>query len=214
MSVWKIIDLIWGLPGRIDDSVAISKWIWALNPSQIIYPAGLVLGTLLFTSEWWLPRLMTLARRGPGKRLALSQVKQSSPRLKNSGQLAAMLPHIQRCRMRLRSYSGLLGGLQIGWQGAIEGGDRVLELIYELSYLAKLLTPLGIPHPDIYGSTGEPDKDIHIRFRIWSTYLAELEVVVRHEDLDGAQRLQPISLGAYLKAEHGAKQSTLEKSDG
>ena len=180
--------LILGLPGFIDDSITWLSWIEYISLPLVIYPIGIVGGILLGTSEWWWHRVVSMfkGRSRLGTSCSISQADS------DLGQFRACLPHLERCRELVKPFASPLGSLNMGLEYLSTGGDKFIELIGELGYLARRLNALGIRYPDLYGVKDESDSHFRVRLRIWSMYLAELAVMIRHDDLAGARLREPL----------------------
>ena len=182
LSLWKVVDLAWGVPGRIDDSAMWRIWLDGMNLSDIIYPAGVVWGICLGTSEWWYPRLRQGWHRDQNTSTALAQPSGDLARFKEC------LPHVQRCRKLISPYTGTLGTADIALQVWRIGNAKFGEIATELEYLAKQFRVLGIPSPDIWGEEGNDSFDkVHSRLRAWSAHLARLEAKIHQGDIKGAR---------------------------
>ena len=180
--------LIHGLPGFIDDSITWLSWIEDMDLRWVIYPIGIVGGLLLGTSEWWWPLVFSSAKKRSQEDTNCSK----SPTDSDLEQFRACLPHLERCRELVKPFASPLGSLNMGLEYLSTGGDKFIELIGELGYLARRLNALGIRYPDLYGAKDESDSHFRVRLRIWSMYLAELAVMIRQDDLAGARLLEPL----------------------
>ena len=211
LSSWKVVDWVWGLPpGRIDDSSAWRIWLDGINPYGIIYPVGLFFGIALGTSEWWWPRIASaFGQRGFGS--TPLRVQSTSPdsvgEIDNDmKRFRACLPHIEQCRKLVRPFAGPLGSIDMVLQQLSDGGSRIQELIQELVYLTRELKTLGIQHPIVFEPKDESGRDFAIRMRVWSMYLTELEVTMRHDDLAGARQIVPIGMATQLDSDTSTAQ--------
>ena len=180
-----------GIPGHIDDTTTWARWIALLveTPVLVVAIGFVVSGPLLWTSSWWLPRLLG-RKRGQTEPLAIVPI--SSQIDSDLESFRACLPYIVQCRKLVQPIAGPLGSMNMGLQILNDGGSKVIELMHELRYLTRQLETLGIRHP----IKSEPDNESGIPGAfspgIWSMYLTELEVMIRHDDLAGARLLQPI----------------------
>ncbi len=189
---WLDIALIFfGIPGHIDDTTTWVRWAALLGETPVLVVAiGFVIsGPLLWTSGWWLPRLASRKRR---QIEPLAIIPISSQPDEDLARFKACLPHIERCRKLVQPFAGPLGSINMALQQLSEGGNTLMELIHELDYLTRQLETLGILYPILFGPDNESDSAFAVRFRIWSMYLTQLEVMIRHDDLDGARRLEPL----------------------
>ena len=190
--------MVWGVPGRIDDSAAWRIWLDGMNPSDIIYPAGLVFGILLGTSEWWWPWIASTIRPRsygltplsvqPTSGISVGEIDNELEHFR------ACQPHIEQCRKLVKPFAGPLGSIDLALQQLNDGGTRIEELFRELGYLSRDLKTLGIRCPSVYGGNDESDSALRIRLRVWSIYLTELEVTMRHDDLAGARQIVAIPM--------------------
>ena len=190
--------MAWGVPGRIDDSTAWRIWLDGMNPSDIIYPAGLVFGIFLGISEWWWPWIASTIRPRsygstplsvqPTSGISVGEIDNELERFR------ACLPHIEQCRKLVTPFAGPLGSIDMTLQQLKDGGTRIQELFREMGYLSRDLKTLGIRSPIVYGANDESDSAFRIRLRVWSIYLTELEVTMRHDDLAGARQIIPIEM--------------------
>ena len=190
LSLWKVVDLAWGVPGRIDDSAMWRIWLDGMNPSDIIYPAGVVCGLALATSEWWYPRLRQGWHRAQDTSTALASPAEGLVRFKEC------LPQVERCQKLVGPRASPLGGLNMGIMQLhyLSTGDTtIIKLVRELEYLTRSLDALGIRCPNVYGGNDESDSDFRVRMRIWNMYLAELVVMISHDDLMRARQLEPLN---------------------
>ena len=197
LSLWKVVDLVWGVPGRIDDSAAWRIWLDGMNPSDIIYPAGLVFGIFLGTSEWWWPWIASIRPRSygstplsvqPTSGISVGEIDNELDRFR------ACLPHIERCRKLVKPFAGPLGSIDMALQLLSDGGSRIQELLRELGYLSRDLKTLGIRCPIVYGGNDESDSTFRNRLRIWAMHLTDLAVMTRNDDLAGARQIIPIGM--------------------
>ncbi len=188
-----------GIPGYIDDVATWLRWAKVITPPiWFVLSIGLVVsGPLLWTSGWWWPRVLSKVKGRPPQKPD-GVINETDEDLEN---FRACLPHIERCRELVRPFADPFGSINMGLQQVSTEGDKIIELIYELNYLTERLKVLGVRCPDTYGSSDEADSALRIRLRIWSMHLTELVVMVRHNDLTGARRREPL------------KQSTLDKQD-
>ena len=69
----------------------------------------------------------------------------------------------------------------------------MIRLIRELEYLTRSLNALGIRCPSVYGDNDESDSDFRVRMQIWNRHLAELVVMIPHDDLVRARQLEPLN---------------------
>ena len=88
LSLWKGFDLVWSIPGRIDNSAEWRSWIEKLSVSDVIYPIGIVGGILLGTSEWWRPRVSLW-----GKRM---RPRQETQEIKLNGAISDLTPQAEK----------------------------------------------------------------------------------------------------------------------
>ena len=66
LSFWKALEIVWSLPGRIEDTsawFAWFAWIAKVNLYDWIYPIGMLAGVAIATSEWWWPRIVKHVRK-------------------------------------------------------------------------------------------------------------------------------------------------------
>ena len=185
-----LLSYVFGLPGHIDDAITWLKWSRVMQefPALLISIGFVVTGPLIWTSEWWWPFVVSRIK-GQSQPATVSSISHAE---RDMEQFKACLPHIQRCRELIAPFASPFGTVNMGLEFLSTGGDKIIELISELGYLAKRLNSLGISCPNIYGSSDESDTDFRVRMRIWSTYLAELEVTIRQDDLPGARLLVPL----------------------
>ena len=73
------------------------------------------------------------------------------------------------------------------------GDTTMIKLIRELEYLTRSLKQLGIRCPSVYGGNDESDSDFRVRMQIWNMHLAELAVMISHDDLMQARQLEPLN---------------------
>ena len=73
------------------------------------------------------------------------------------------------------------------------GDTTIIKLIRELDYLTRSLNALGIRCPSVYGGNDESDSDFCVRMQIWNRHLAELVVMIPHDDLVRARQLEPLN---------------------
>ena len=59
-TIWDFARFAHGIPGDVED---FSKWYDLVDARLILYVAVLVPSTILFSVEWWWPRLLQLVRR-------------------------------------------------------------------------------------------------------------------------------------------------------
>ena len=183
LSLWKAVDLLWGLPGRLDDTEVWQEWIEKVSATDAIYPIGIVGGLALATSEWWWPRIaLAIRSRRHSSVDSVGEIDDDLARFR------ACQPHIERCRKLIQPLAGPLGSANMGLQILSDGGSKVAELIHDLGYLTRQLETLEIRHPMI----SDPDGTGALRVGIWNMYLAKLEVMIRHDDIAGARRLEPV----------------------
>ena len=186
-AVWTTIRFVHSLPGFVDDStiwyslgqkmsLGLSLWVGTGVAGGVFF-AGLALGT----SQWWWSRLLQWWK----------PVAQPSGDLER---FRACRPHIEQCRKLVKPFAGPLGSIDMALKQLSDGGSRIYELIRELGYLSRDLKTLGIRCPIVDGGNAESDSALHIRLRVWSMYLTELEVTMRHDDLAGARQIIPIGM--------------------
>ena len=210
LSLWKVVDWVWGVPGRIDDSSTWRIWLDGINLSDYIYPAGFVGGIALGTSEWWWPRIDSAIR---SRRYGSTPLRVQPTSPDSVGEIdndmkrfRACLPHIEQCRKLVKPFAGPLGSIDLLLRQLSDGGTRIQELIQELGYLTRELKTLGIQHPIVFGPKDESDRAFAIRLRVWSMYLTELEVTLRHDDLAGARQIIPIGMARQLASDTSTAQ--------
>ena len=189
------IAYLFGIPSPFDIT-ALRSVVTPLEVGITLCIAGIICtGPLLWTSAWWWPRVASAfrARRQGSPQLSVQPTSDGSvsPPAEDMERFRACLPHIERCRKLVQPFAGPLGSIDMASQQLNDGGTRIGELIHELSYLTQELETLGIRYPIVYGGNDEPDSAFRVRLRIWSTYLTELEVIMRHDDLAGARQVIP-----------------------
>ena len=105
------------------------------------------------------------------------------------------LPQVELCQRLIGQYAGPLGGLNM-WIMSLRywlaGDITMIKLIKEFGYLTRSLNALGIRCPSVYGGNDESDSDFRDRLRIWNIHLAELAVMIPHDDLVRARQLEPL----------------------
>ena len=169
---FDILSFVLGLPGDWDDASAWKSGIEKMSAYEFIYPVGIVGGLLLATSEWWWPWLPWTHEHGQDKTTAIAHV--SDPPDRDVG-FKACQPQIERCRQRINPYGGSLGGFHITTQQTLgSGGERFVEINYELDYLARRLDRLEIPSPPIVGGPGTTVGSLHKSFQDWSCVLGPI----------------------------------------
>ena len=184
--------MVWGVPGRIDDSTIWRTWLDSVNPSDLIYPAGLVFGISLVASEWWWPRIAMAIRARRHSSPPLSTQPTSGDSVgeidNDLARFKECLPHVQRSRKLIQAYTGAFGTFEIGLQVFQSGGAKFGEIATELEYLTQKFSTLGIQSPDIWGEEGNDSFDkVHSRLRAWSSHLARLEAKIHQGDIKGAR---------------------------
>ena len=105
------------------------------------------------------------------------------------------LPQVELCQRLIGQYAGPLGGLNMGIMSLrywLAGDITMIKLIKELDYLTWSLDTLGIRCPSVYGGNDASDSDFRVRLRIWNIHLAELAVMIPHDDLVRARQLEPL----------------------
>ena len=102
------------------------------------------------------------------------------------------LPQIEQCKKLVRPFASPLGGLTMWLQYLSTAGDTIVELLKELDYLVRSLDALGIRCPAVYGAKDESPSNFYVRLQIWNRHLAELTVMIRHDDLVRARQLEPL----------------------
>ena len=200
---------LWGMPSPFDIADAqIPKG--AVVPSA---PIGIALciigfistGPLLWTSGWWFPRLPRRKRRLTAPLTAMSVLNQPDEDLVR---FRECLPQVELCQRLIGQYAGPLGGLNMGIMSLryLSAGDMtMITLIRQLEYLTCSLDTLGIRCPSVYGGNGESDSAFRVRLLVWNMHLAELAVMIPHDDLARARQLEPLE---------PTKAPTSDKSDG
>ena len=152
---------------------------------------GLLLsGPLLWTSGWWYPRLRQwrnhVLRAHPA---ALALPNEDLVRFREC------LPQVELCQRLIGQYAGPLGGLNMGIMSLrywFAGDITMITLIRQLEYLTWSLDTLGIRCPSVYGGNGESDSAFRVRLLVWNMHLAELAVMILHDDLARARQLEPL----------------------
>ena len=177
LSLWKGVDLVWSVPGRIDDSAKWSSWIEYMSATDVIYPIGIVGGILLGTSEWWWPRVSRW-----GKRM---RSRQETQEIKLNGAISDLTsqaqkfkelePLITRHRKARRPIRNIVT-LQF-WDTS-----WILALRADLEELIAELDALRIPHP-----CGDADR------AVWFNYMVRLDAACRIGDLEEARFFYPSS---------------------
>ena len=176
--------MAWGVPGRIDDSAMWRIWLDGMNPFDIIYPAGLAFGICLGTSEWWYPRLRQGWNRAQNTSTALASPAEDLVGFREC------LPQVELCQKLVGQYAS---PLNMGIMELLTGDITMIKLIRELDYLTRSLNALGIRCPSVYGGNDESHSDFRVRLRIWNMHLAELVVMITHDDLVRARQLEPLN---------------------
>ena len=191
---WVDIALFFiGLPGYIDDTKTWARWV-ALVVSPPILAVAIcfaISGPLLWTSGWWFPRLPRRKRRLTAPLTAMPVLNQPDEDLVR---FRECLPQLELCQELVGQYASPLGGLNMGIMKLhylFTGDTRMIKLIRELDYLTRSLNALGIRCPSVYGGNDESDSDFRVRLRIWNMHLAELAVMIPHDDLVRARQLEP-----------------------
>ena len=105
------------------------------------------------------------------------------------------LPQVELCQRLVGQYASPLGSLNMGIMKLhylFTGDTTMIKLIRELDYLTRSLNALGIRCPSVHGGNDESDSDFRVRLRIWNMHLAELVVMIPHDDLVRARQLEPL----------------------
>ena len=154
LSIWKSVDLLWSIPGRIDDLEVWGKWIKKISGADAVFPIGAIVGILLFTPEWWWPHFARLFKRNKEEVVASnSATVTDDPQVKRFSRLE---PLITRHRKAVTPERGLVPRhLYDVWYTIGFRADRE-ELIAELD-------ALNISHP-------APDAGR----AVWYNYLVRL----------------------------------------
>ena len=184
---WVEIALfIIGIPGHIDDGTTWARWV-ALVVEPPVFGLAIcfvISGPLLWTSGWWFPRLVERTRRQNAPLAVIPVLNQPDEDL---ARFRECLPHIYRCRELIGPYTGTLGTFNIALQVFEIGSAKFGQIATELEYLAKQLSVLGIPSPEIWGDGNTSFDKVRCRLRSWSSHLARLEAKIHQEDLEGAR---------------------------
>ena len=167
LSTWKVVDLLWGLPGRLDDSEVWQEWIKKVSATDAIYPIGIVGGLLLATSEWWWPRTSRWVRRI--RRQDQPRESVVDAKLEQFKQLEPMITRHREALKPIRRLPTFLPFNDI---------DRRFELTADREELVAELDALKIPHPPYEGERST-----------WFHYLVQLETLRQTSDLEGARTL-------------------------
>ena len=174
LSGWKVVDLLWGIPGRLDDSEVWQKWIEQLNASDTIYPIGVVGGILLGTSEWWWPRVSTWV-----KRIRTSQdmkgVEVTRAVLSTSND-AAHIERFKELKSVITRHRKALSPIRIPMSFPFLSVERQFEIRADREELVAHLDALKIPYPSSDAGRSE-----------WFHYLVQLESSCQTGDLQEAR---------------------------
>ena len=192
---WVDIALLFiGLPGSIDDTRTWARWVALVVSPPILAVAifFVISGPLLWTSGWWWPRLLQWRRPTQMSPAVLAQPSGDLERFREC------LPQVERCQELVSLYAGPLGGYYTWIVSlrclSVEDNIAILTLTKQLDYLTRSLYPLGIRCPAVYGDKDELPNNFRARMRKWNTHLANLTIMIGHDDLAGARRLmQPTS---------------------
>ena len=173
LSLSKGVDLVWSVPGRIDDSAKWSSWIEYMSATDVIYPIGIVGGILLGTSEWWWPSVSLW-----GKRM---RSRQETQEIKLNGAISDLTsqvekfkelePLITRHRKALRPIRNIFMLQLRNTSGILAFRADHEELIAELD-------ALRIPHP--LSDAGRS---------VWFNYSVRLDAACQIGDLEEARAL-------------------------
>ena len=174
LSSWKYVDLVWSIPGRIDDSAWWRSWIENLSASDVIYPIGIVSGILLATSELWWPRVSLWGKR--------TRSRQETQEIKLNGAISDLTsqvekfkelePLITRHRKALRPIRNIFTVQLWGVSGILAFRADREELLAELD-------ALRIPHP-----CGDAER------AVWFNYMVRLQEKCRLGELEEARAFQ------------------------
>ena len=180
---------MFGIPSPFDITDA-RNWIGAMMPTPVVIAlcvSGIIVtGPLLWTSTWWWPRLLQWRRP---TQMSLAVLAQPSGDLER---FRASLPHVQRCRELVRPFTGVGGFLNLGIGVSVfVSGDRIIEVVYSLQLLSRRLHEIGVQSPSVAWASTATVEDTHSWLRSWSLYLAQLEVLIRQDDLAGARLIEP-----------------------
>ncbi len=167
-------------------------WVWATGAGVF----SVLIPLVLYYPEW-MTFLRQTRRRVYSRALQYLRIQPASenavsPPDDGLGHFRACRQDIRRCRELIEPFAAPLGRVELGLQALTTDSDQLLELLLELQYLGQRLDALSIQYPSVYGPDGESDTALHVRLRLWSSWLRDLEVMTGHDDLKRARLYPPV----------------------
>ena len=185
LSLWKVVDLLWSVPGRLNDLEVWEEWIKKVSASEAIYPIGIVGGVLIAISEWWWPRVSIWVKHMKSKQRRKEVETPSLPVATDDWQskrFKELEPLITRHRKAVEPIRHIFAAVHLRdfeWKLGFDA-DRE-ELMAKVDVLR-------IPHP-----SDEADR------RVWFNYLVRLEAACHNGDLEEARSLYQSDSEAELQ---------------
>ena len=197
---WKhvsVFALTLGLPISVaflvEPYIPLGHWLWGVIALGFMLPSVVTYGVPYIKSRLS-PKPFTVIHSGQDEAAGdlVDEIDNDLVRFREC------LPQVERCQELVSLYAGPLGGYYT-WIVSLrclsaEDNIAILTLAKQLDYLTRSLYPLGIRCPAVYGAKDELPNNFRVRMRKWNTHLANLTIMIGHDDLAGARRLmQPTS---------------------
>ena len=173
----------------VEPYIPLGHWLWGVILLACVLPSAVTYGVpyikrRLSPKSFRVPRLLQWRRPTQNTSTALASFAEDLVRFREC------LPQVELCQKLVGTYAS---PLNMGIMQLLTGDITMIKLIRELEYLTRSLNALGIRCPTVRGGNDESHSDFRVRLRIWNMHLAELVMMIPHDDLVRARQLEPLN---------------------
>ena len=167
----------------VEPYIPLGHWLWGVIALGFVLPSAITYG-VPYIKRRLSPKPFTVIHSGQDEAAgdSVDEIDNDLVRFREC------LPQVELCQKLVGTYAS---PLNMGFMQLLTGDITMIKLIRELEYLTRSLNALGIRCPSVRGGNDESHSDFRVRLRIWNMHLAELVVMIPHDDLVRARQLEP-----------------------